>query len=169
MKFSELLSQEHNSAGIIDAAGLTQRLPDTPLDVIAQLYADHGRKHDFQSQYGALDIAALKWTNVARTAEELLECCNFAEFTHWMNSVAQRAVDFHGKGWSCVDSRKDVVKHWQTHQTWLRPPIFLAGEVMGNAVSLRLVEGHTRIGLLRGLVKAGVIEPSSRHEIWLGQ
>lgn len=63
--------------------------------------------------------------------------------------VEQKVADFQTKGRACVDVRKKVVEHWQINQTWLRPPIFFGEHVMGNAGSLRLVEGHTRVGLLR--------------------
>lgn len=169
MKFRDLLRLPVNEAGIIDAATLSRLLPDTPLDVIEQVYADHGRKHDFQAQYGALDLEALMWTKVARPASALIECGHFAEFSPWMHMVEQKVADFHTKGWTCVDVRRKVVEHWQTNQTWLRPPIFFDEHVMGNAGSLRLVEGHTRVGLLRGLVKAGLIGPSSMHVVWFGQ
>lgn len=77
MKFCDLLRLPVNEAGIIDAATLSRLLPDTPLDVIEQVYVDHGRKHDFQAQYGALALEVLMWTKVARPASELIQCGHF--------------------------------------------------------------------------------------------
>jgi hypothetical protein len=73
------------------------------------------------------------------------------------------------KGWSCIDVRTEVVAHWQEHRTWLSPPVFLDGTLVGSENPYRLVEGHTRVAILKGLLEHGLIEPDSTHRIWYGQ
>lgn len=34
---------------------------------------------------------------------------------------------------------------------------------------MHLVEGHRRLGALRGLVKGGWLEPDSTHRVWIGR
>jgi hypothetical protein len=34
---------------------------------------------------------------------------------------------------------------------------------------LRLVEGHTRLGTLRGLVEAGMVSKTVVHAVWVGK
>jgi hypothetical protein len=50
----------------------------------------------------------------------------------------------------------------------MRPPVFLEGHLVGRGPGLHLVEGHTRIGLLAGLVDAGILGPDSVHCAWVG-
>lgn len=169
MRFCDLLNLPYDSAANIDRDSLKRCLPDTPDDVLTQVYADHGRKDDFQSQYGELDITSLRWEKRAFSAAEIAASCYYNHFSNWMDAVEQRVAQFSTHGWACIDKRPDVVAYWQAHKTWLRFPVFIAGHLIGVPTSLRLVEGHTRVGLLRGLIKANVLPTSSPHEIWLGQ
>lgn len=169
MKFKQLLNQPYNkNTGQIDENVLARLLPETPPEVIRQFYVDHGRKDDFQSQYEDIEISKIHWAKVGLLAEDICQCSYYQRFSNWYNNVEQRALKLAKEGWSCIDCRSSVVKHWESERTWLTPPIFLRGSVLGSTSQLHLVEGHTRTGLLRGLVDAGVITPSSTHEIWLG-
>ncbi len=169
MRFCDLLNLPYDSAANIDRDSLKRCLPDTPDDVLTQVYADHGRKDDFQSQYGELDITSLRWEKRDFSAAEIAASCHYDRFDNWIDGVEQRVAQFSAQGWACIDTRPNVVAHWREHMTWLRLPVFIAGHLIGAPTPLRLVEGHTRVGLLRGLIKAGVLATSSQHEIWLGQ
>jgi hypothetical protein len=170
MKFRDLLTVRHNSdTGVIDAIELARLLPNTPQEVREQFYVDHGRNELFQAQYAELEISSLRWSKVGLFASEIAKCSYYERFANWYESVGQRATQFNTQGWSCIDSRKPVVEHWKTHKTWQLSPVFLQGDIAGSLYSLRLVEGHTRVGLLRGLASSGVIESNSIHEVWLGK
>jgi hypothetical protein len=170
MKFRELLEQNYCArSDVIDANALGRLLPTTPADIIEQFYSHHGRNNDFQTQYGEVKISNIIWVKVSLPASEIVQCSYYEPFSKWYLNAENRAAEFPQKSWACIDIRKDVVEHWKTYYTWLKLPIFLQGNILGLASQLRLVEGHTRVGLLSGLVKAGIIAMNSKHEIWLGQ
>jgi hypothetical protein len=50
----------------------------------------------------------------------------------------------------------------------MRSPVLIKGALVGRSSKLHLVEGHTRLGTLLGLLSAGVIAPESRHLVWVG-
>lgn len=170
MKFRELFGQLYNvQTGIIDPDALCRLLPTTPADVIEQFYSHHGRNSEFQAQYSELDILSINWSKVVLTASEIIQCAYYDPYSKWYKNVGERAAQFSERGWASIDTRADVVEHWKNQHTWSRAPVFLVGHLLGLVTTLWLVEGHTRVGLLCGLVRAGVIALSSEHEIWIGQ
>jgi len=54
----------------------------------------------------------------------------------------------------------------------MTPPIFLDENVeinMKDRKKLHLVEGHTRLGILRGLIDNDGLEKNSLHRCWIGK
>ena len=141
-----------------------------PEPVLEQVCSDHGRNCEFQSQYGALDLGSLRWSLENRAASELKEATVYEGFQRWAESVEARVQSFKFKssGWACIDVRREIVAHWETYHTWLRPPVFIDAEVLGRGPGLHLMGGHTRLGILRGLVNHGVIPLGSHHAAWIG-
>ena len=170
MRFSDLLDQEYDErTGIIYADPIRDYLPETPLEVIEQVYCHHGRKDEFQSQYGELNLSAIDWTSIALPASEIIEATIYEGFMRWFRNVESRTSEFSARGWQCIDTRADVIAHWSRYQTWMRPPVLIQGlppEVTGR---LHVMEGHTRVGLLKGLIKEGVLSPLSTHEVFVGR
>lgn len=169
MLFSSLMSLSYAESGIIELDALRQALPSTPEDVLNQFYADHGRNCAFQNQYGHLDINCIEWQLKRVPAEQIISCTVWREFQNWCDSVAERVNGFATKGWNCIDVRSDVRLSWECERTWIRPPILLSGAFAPSASGLHLVEGHTRIGLLRGLIAADVLSGTSEHLVWIGR
>jgi transcriptional regulator GlxA family with amidase domain len=66
-------------------------------------------------------------------------------------------VDFECCGW---------LFDWKKHSTWVAPSVFLQN--VGNLGPLHLVEGHTRLGTLRGTLEHGLISAESLHSAWVG-
>ena len=143
------------------------KLP-VPDDVLEQFCSDHATKAEFQEQYGHLDLSRVKWERRSVPAAVLLAVNTYPGFRQWPESVAARLKYFAEDGWDCIDVRSAVVAHWRTHLTWMRAPIVLEGALLGRPGLLHLAEGHTRIGLLRGLVEHDLVRADSRHEVWLG-
>lgn len=141
---------------------------EIPDDVLEQFLSDHGLNGEFQEQYGHLNLVQITWEKRMLTAQELIEVTVYEGFQRWTQSVAQRPRQFQSEGWKCIDSRAEVVSYWEINRTWIRPPILMDGSLLGRPNKLHLVEGHTRIGILRGLVNAGVVAKDSQHEVWLG-
>jgi hypothetical protein len=145
----------------------TLELP-MPDDVLEQFCADHATNSEFQEQYGQLDLCALSWRLRELPADQLVRSTVFEQFQRWVRSVRGRIGRFEVEGWACIDCRPAVIEHWKAHRTWLRSPIFLDGSVLGRDSILHLAEGHTRIGILTGLLEFGVLDASSLHRAWIG-
>ena len=139
-----------------------------PADVLEQFVFDHGTKEEFQRQYGHLDLNALRWVLSSIPAEDILACSVYPQYANRIETVADRTRVVPTKGWDDVSLSSEAVEHWQDHGTWMRPPIMLTGELTGSERSLHLVEGHTRVGALRGLHESGVVLPST-HLVWLAK
>ena len=168
MLMKELLRlRKDNRSGAIPIEVLRQlRLP-MPDDVLEQFVHDHGIKHEFQEQYGELDLHSLSWTLERKTAKEIIACSVYPNFRGWVDSCRKRTLDVPKTGWKGVYLAPNAKEHWQAHRTWRRPPVFTRGELVGSDHSLHLVEGHTRTGALTGLVESGWLPGDSVHESWL--
>lgn len=169
MRFSDILALPYDSnTGKPHFEAVSGALPDVPAEVLTQFFSDHGRKPDFQSQYADLDLGDVVWKKARFPASELIAASKYAKFERWFDTVSGRFSAFPERGWPAIDSRKQVVEHWERFGTWAVPPVFLAGELIGSAAKHHLAEGHTRLGTLAGAVRAGLVGPGCFHEIWLG-
>lgn len=169
MLFFSLMNLSYAESGRIDLDALRQALPSTPENVLNQVYADHGRNCAFQRQYRHLDIGRIEWKLERVSGEEIVACTVWPEFQDWFDSVACRVNAFATQGWNCIDIRSDVRLSWECERTWIRPPILLSGAIAPLAPRLHLVEGHTRIGLLSGLIAVDVLSGMSEHLVWIGR
>lgn len=167
-RFSDLLDLGKDSGDNINTDELECALPDTPDYIIENVYSHHGRKSEFQSQYGKVIISEVSWVKTELSADEILRCGHYGGFTRWVESVQSRLRSFETSGWPCIDLRNEIVEHWKEYRTWASPPIALQRSVIGKGDGLWLVEGHTRLGVLKGLVGRGIVDGNSRHEIWVG-
>lgn len=158
----------NESSNIIDLDELTRLLPEIPLEVTTQFLSDHGRNSDFQAQYSELDLSLIEWRLASVVASTIATCDYYPKFGKWVNMVQDRTNQYSARGWECIDTRADVVKHWRQYKTWKIPPVFLSIRTSHNVNKLQLLEGHTRIGILKGVINLKLIEPLSEHNIWLG-
>jgi hypothetical protein len=169
MHFRDLmrLSFDEKSRAI-DLAAIHAALPDTPEAVSRQVYSDHGRNIEFQISFGSIDIKNLTWQLLTLPASRICAASVSPRFLAWIETVRNRMGSFDQDGWNCIDTRCDVVRSWSTNATWLSAPVFFIGAVVGSASELYLVEGHTRIGVLSGVLKRGIVSPHSTHSVWVG-
>jgi hypothetical protein len=148
---------------------LKKYLTNFPDEVLQDFLSDHGRKYDFQHQYGNIELNKINWEIVEISGETILHCRYYNDFKPWLDGRTDLIINNWQKSeWECIDVRTDVVAHWQKHQTWKRRPIFLDGLFMQCDNEYYLVEGHTRIGVLRGLIKQRALSIQSKHTIWFG-
>lgn len=169
MNFAALLQLPYDQkTDIIDIDSILDRLPRTPREVAKQFLSDHGRKGEFQSQYSQVNLKAVAWHRTVVTAGAITKATVSPGFREWFDIVSQRPDGFQAHGWRCIDDRKAVQTHWKEFGTWLVPPIFLRSNVIVSSSDNYLVEGHTRVGLLAGLINKGILHPESTHTIWLG-
>lgn len=169
MKFADLEALPFDeSTDVICRDALYEALPNTSPEVLEQVFRDHGRKSEFQALYGHLELNHIQWTCVSKRADELCRSGMNEQFRPWFNNVAARATHVATGGWETVDVRADVQKQWETEKTWLRAPVFLDAHLVARGTGLFLVEGHTRLGLLSGLMKYGIVPQASLHTAWVG-
>jgi hypothetical protein len=134
-----------------------------PTPVIEQFLFDHGAKEEFLSQYGHLELETLRWDLSDLAASEFLRLSVFEGFKPWLESsagdyafrISQRPID--------------QQQAWAKSQTWLVPPVLIDGTILLPArPGLHLLEGHTRVGILRGRLRAGVANPDQTHQAFVG-
>lgn len=147
-----------------------------PSLVSKQFYFDHRDNTNFLQQYGHLDLYRLHWEEITLTTLELCQVSMHEGMSRWSKSVAQkveavaqRGAAFTERGSRALDTRADVVAHWSEHRTWKTPPVLIDKAITKPRGERRhLVEGHTRIGCLRGLFAAGELPEDSTHLVFWG-
>jgi hypothetical protein len=169
MHFREIMRFRRTSAGTVPLEVLQSLELPMPEDVLEQLVFDHGTNHVFQQQYGHLELHALHWECRPTPAEEILACSVYPQFAEWVETAAGRTRLVPREGWNDVILPPGAAKFWADHGTWMRAPIMFKGDLVVSDHPLHLVEGHTRLGALRGLVESGVLSGSSKHLIWIGK
>lgn len=153
--FAEFLRQD---------AVIALRWPD---DVLEQWLYDHADNEAFFHDNGDLDLSQIGWQVEAISAEAFMTMSTglsdagaIEEFArdpeHWI------AVRHQGP-------HVGVRLSWETHGTWKRWPILLDQSLLTPKVDgLQLVEGRTRVGVLRGRrLQGGVV--AQRHLAWVGR
>ncbi len=146
-----------------------RHFPNVPLDVVQQVIIDHGRNSDLQEQYGHLDFNLLTWSKENLPGAVLRQCTRSYRSDQLFANCFERTSLVAKKGWKFMDGRRAVSAHWEQYGTWLLPPVLIAGELVGRSDSLHIVEGHTRIGNLTGLIHADIISDALCHGAWVGQ
>ncbi len=169
MQLREIMRFRGTSAGVVPIDVLEAlRLP-MPNDVLEQFVLDHGTKGEFQQQYGHFDLHAMYWELTSIQASEILACSVYPPFADWMETVAGRTRAVATEGWTGVLLPPGAAQHWEKHGTWRRAPVMVRGALVHSERPLHLLEGHTRVGALRGLVESGVLSSSSTHAVWVGE
>jgi len=169
MLFKDLLGLPYDRrSGLVCLEAVCRELPNIPIDVVEQLLVDHGRKADHQHFYGHIDLASIVWNQIEASASALSAASVLPDFEGWTSNVASRAPEIRRAGWVAADARPEVREHWQREGTWMRAPIFLAGEIAKWGANLHLAEGHTRLGLLRGLLRENMLPAAGKHQAWIG-
>lgn len=168
MLFMELMRLRKDSqSGAVPMDVLRRLKLPMPEDVLEQFINDHGLNHDFQRQYGQLDLHALEWNRVPTPASEIIACSVYPDFREHLENRRDQAAEVPKSGWKDVCIAADAKRQWQNHRTWLRTPLFIGGNLVGSNRKLHLIEGHTRTGVLTGLVQSGWLPGDSSHEIWV--
>jgi hypothetical protein len=169
MYFEELLILKKDECGLMDYNELLNLLPNTPEDVLSQFFYDHGRNCYFQEQYSHLEINKLKWREIELKADEIIKSSFYESYSNYIIEVSGRLNKFEKEDFFCIDIREKVVNNWKKEKTWLKSPIFLDAKLVAKSNKLHLVEGHTRFGILKGLLSKKIISKDSIHKVWFGE
>lgn len=168
MRFKALLRFRQDEGEVPIEILRELRLP-MPEDVLEQFLADHGTKFEFQDQYGALDLHSLTWRLATLPAREILAASMYPDFADYTGGISDRTRVVGRQGWDGVWLPPEYIEHWKQYSTWMRSPVALRGDLVGADRPIHLVEGHTRVGALRGLVEGGALREDSVHGIWIGE
>ena len=138
-----------------------------PDDVVEQFLYDHADNIGFLHDYGYLDLSRIRWNVEVIPAEELIGMPTgasdgdsidvfAADPDHWVR-VRNRGVHI------------GVAQCWETHGTWKRWPILIDRGLLDPPESgLQVVEGRTRVGVLRGRHRQRALV-AERHLAWVGR
>ena len=138
-----------------------------PSDVLEQWIYDHAGHTPFLRDYEKVELTGIAWRVEPLPLDEFLAMSTgpseisaieyfAADPDHWV------AVRKHGE-------HMGVREAWETHGTWKRWPIVIDGSLLTPPTqSLQLVEGRTRVGVLRGRRRDGKLV-ADRHLAWVGR
>lgn len=108
------------------------------------------KREDFKKLFCELDFSKLKVEERKVSTEELLSIDHL--FHEFVEGVSQNPV---GKieVYSHIDG---TIESWRDEGTWKVPVMIFCPKVKGNTPmkAETLIEGHTRLGILRGLMKS---------------
>jgi hypothetical protein len=131
-----------------------------PPSVIDQLLFEHGDKDEFLEQYGHLNLLRLRWELRSVRASELIPCTSHEEFSDRVRSVAKHPH------WT-LEQYSKAYGRIRDH-SWKVAPLLIEGRLREPPqIELHLVEGHTRIGVLMGLVQLGEVPADSEHDAFV--
>lgn len=138
-----------------------------PADVVGQFLYDHADNESFLNDYGLVDLSHVSWdVEVVPT----LDLCHMPTGASDGDCIGEYAED--PDHWIRVRSdgiHKGVSQMWEEHGTWKRWPILIDRTLLDPSQSgLQVVEGRTRVGILRGRHRNGAFV-AERHLAWVGR
>ncbi|MFD6397645.1 hypothetical protein [Nocardia sp. NPDC060249] len=134
-----------------------------PRDVVDQWLWEHGNHPEFLDDYGSLALEAVHWTLEWRPLAELVRVPTGPSEADVLEIYA-KSHDHWVQG-----RRPEVSKAWEMDGTWLQPPILIERALLNPLDSgLQVVEGRTRVGVLRGRHRAGR-NVARLHSVWVGR
>ncbi|MFE5689670.1 hypothetical protein [Streptomyces sp. NPDC056512] len=133
-----------------------------PDDVLEQFLFDHGDNDAFVDDYGSIDLRAVRWRLETIPAADFSEMPTGASDAGCIETYAEDPVH-----WVTVRP-PEIGRHWEEHGTWLRSPILIDRSLLDPSDSgLQVLEGRTRVGVLRGRLREG-LRVASHHQAWVG-
>lgn len=162
------LSSRESRCGFEDfrhrAEVLALRWPD---DVLEQWLYDHPENSSFLRDYGSVELSLIRWRVEVVGLDDLLTMPTGPSDDNCMDEYA-------GNPNHWIRARRDgihmgVAESWETHGTWKRWPILLDRSLLDRPnTGLQVVEGRTRVGVLRGRYRDGSFV-AVRHLAWVGR
>lgn len=148
------------------------RLPDVvrlqwPTDVVEHWLYDHAGNQSFKIDYGHVDLTQIDWHVEALSGKVLLDMPTGPSDGDLLEEIAQNPE--HWISVRCHGVHLGVAQMWDVHGTWKRWPLVLDRSVLSpNSQGLQLVEGRTRLGVMRGRRRQGNFV-AERHLVWIGR
>jgi hypothetical protein len=138
-----------------------------PDDVAEQWLYDHSDKQPFLQDYGDVDLSRIRWD---------LEALRAADFAAMPTGPSDHDIidEFAADPDHWISVRNSgvhlgVAQMWQIHGTWKRWPVLIdRGLLEASGAGLQVVEGRTRVGILKGRLKQGAFV-AERQLAWVGR
>ncbi|MGP5383995.1 hypothetical protein ACTXL8_17750 [Glutamicibacter arilaitensis] len=144
----------------------TQRLRHWPEDVVKQWLYDHADHPAFLADYGHIDLTRVAWRLESVPLEMLVTMPTGASENDLIDYFAEKPGH-----WVKVRSQGchvGVREMWELHGTWKSWPVLLdQGLIDPQLEGLQVVEGRTRVGVLRGRSRRG-LHVAPKHLAWVG-
>ncbi|WP_327321104.1 hypothetical protein OG735_00235 [Streptomyces sp. NBC_01210] len=143
-----------------DPALTPLRWPD---DVLEQFLYDHGANTDFARDYGDIALEGITWRLDTIPTADFNDMPTGASEADCIEYLVENPVH-----WVKVRPA-EVGHHWEERGTWMRPPILIDRRLLAPSNSgLQVLEGRTRVGVLRGRLREG-LRVASHHQAWVGR
>ena len=136
---------------------------ECPLEVFTQLFHESLRTPAVPAITAQVDWTAVRWSQEELAGHELRQVYIDRQFAWGVEEAYLATLDA-----SVSDERPAVIEGWQRQQSWIVPPVFVTGAVIGSASRHALLVGNTRLGNLLGLLVRGEVAPERRHRVWIG-
>ncbi len=134
---------------------------DWPDSVVEQFLFDHGNKPVFVEQYGHLELERVGWTLDELPASEFAQASAYRD---WLDDYERDPAV-----WIAKRSPEER-RRWAEAGTWITPPLLIDSSLLEPpGAGLHVLEGHTRIGILRGRLAACTAAPDETHAVFVGR
>jgi hypothetical protein len=147
------------------ANALVQSL-NWPDDVVEQLLYDHADNVGFLRDYGHIDLSRVTW---GAELVPVAEFCDMPTGASDGDCIEEYAAD--PEYWVSLRTKgihAGVPQMWEERGTWKRPPILIDRALLDQpGTGLQVVEGRTRVGVLRGRHRKGLLV-AEHHLAWVG-
>lgn len=137
---------------------------DCPPGAFEQLFHDHHDDGEMAQLLRFVDWSQVAWEEGALSGVALR---HIGVPRPWQHAVDEAREDTARTGFH--DDRPEVMTHWTESQTWLRPPVLLAGELLQSNLRYELIVGFTRLGSLLGALDRQDLPEHARHRVWIGR
>ncbi|WP_223884032.1 hypothetical protein [Pseudarthrobacter sp. BIM B-2242] len=137
-----------------------------PAEVLRQWLWEFGDRDELRDDYGSVSLDRVTWD-----LEDVL-CPDFDTMPTGA-SEAGLIDEFAGqhRHWLAAKSRYKpaVAADWETRGTWSVPPVLIHRSLLDPpGEGLQVVEGRTRVGILRGRRRDG-LTTAETHLAWVGR
>ncbi len=138
-----------------------------PDDVLEQWLYDHAGNASFLVDYARLDLSLIRWGVEAVSTEALIRTPTGDSDAGCIDEYAKNPD--HWIGVRKYGVHKGVASCWEKHGTWQRRPLLIDRSLVDSFASgLQVVEGRTRVGILKGRHLNGDLV-SAQHQVWVGR
>jgi hypothetical protein len=134
-----------------------------PVEVFTALFHRRAHNADLEWLLRGIDFGQVTWEQADRSGVALRQVSVDRAFQEAVDEAYRDIMENDD-----IHEREDVVASWRETGTWIEPPIFLAGTVLGTAVRDYLLVGSTRLGCLLAFLDQQSVAESARHQVWVG-